>query len=346
MTEFRKGVAYSALLVGMLLATGSSSAARDQHSTVQTPAEPCAPDNGGITLPDGFCATVFADKIGHARHLVVSPDGAVYVNTWSGRYYGNDKPPEGGFLVALRDTTGDGVADQVVRFDDTVAKGGTGGTGIALHDGALYAEAHDRIVRYRLSAGSLAPTGDAETIVQSLPLTGDHPMHPFAIDASGGLYMDSGSATNACQIKNRSPRSPGNKPCTELETRAGIWRYDANRTGQLFSPAERYATGIRNAVGIALDSSGRGIWATQHGRDQLAENWPNLYTPEQGANLPAEELLRVEGGGDFGWPECYGGPVAAPIEESAQRGSGLRLLQAIRPVSSARTLRGALAARR
>jgi hypothetical protein len=58
MTEFRKGVAYSALLVGMLLATGSSSAARDQHSTVQTPAEPCADDNGGITLPAGFCATV------------------------------------------------------------------------------------------------------------------------------------------------------------------------------------------------------------------------------------------------------------------------------------------------
>ena len=62
MTEFRKGVAYSALLVGMLLATGSSSATRDEHSTVRTPAEPCAPDNGGITLPDGFCATVFADK--------------------------------------------------------------------------------------------------------------------------------------------------------------------------------------------------------------------------------------------------------------------------------------------
>ena len=265
---------------------------------------PCAPDNGGITLPDGFCATVFADKIGHARHLVVSSDGVVYVNTWSGKYYGDDKPPDGGFIVALRDMTGDGVADQVVRFGDTAAQGGTGGTGIALHDGALYAEAHDRIVRYRLSAGSLAPTGDAETIVQGLPLTGDHPMHPFAIDANSGLYMDSGSATNACQIENRIPRSPGHQPCTELETRAGIWRYDAKRTSQLFSPAERYATGIRNAVGVAFDSSG-GMWATQHGRDQLAENWPDLYTPEQGANLPAEELLRVEGGGDYGWPECY-----------------------------------------
>jgi len=34
-------------------------------------------------------------------------------------------------------------------------------------------------------------------------------------------------------------------------------------------------------------------------------NWPALYKPEQGANLPAEELLRVERGADYGWPECY-----------------------------------------
>src|SRR5206468_8553439 len=136
-------------------------------------------------------------------------------------------------------------------------------------------------------------------------LTGDHPLHPFAIDARGALYVNSGSATNACQVQNRMPRSPGHQPCTELETRAGIWRYDANRTGQRFSPAERFVTGTRNAGGIAVDSTGIGIYATQHGRDQLAENWPALYKPEQGANLPAEELVRVERGADYGWPECY-----------------------------------------
>ena len=97
----------------------------------------------------------------------------------------------------------------------------------------------------------------------------------------------------------------GDKPCTELETRAGIWRYDADRTDQKFSRAERYATGIRNADGIAIDPNGDGLYATQHGRDQLYENWPKLYTQKQGANLPAEELLHVQRGDDFGWPECY-----------------------------------------
>jgi mono/diheme cytochrome c family protein len=100
------------------------------------------------------------------------------------------------------------------------------------------------------------------------------------------------------------PNSPGINPCTELETRAGTWRYDANRTGQKFSPAERFATGLRNGEGIAFDSAGR-ILATQHGRDQLSQNFSKLYTTEQGANEPAEELVQLERGADYGWPYCY-----------------------------------------
>src|ERR1700738_2107674 len=110
----------------------------------------CTGDNGGITLPPGSCATVFADNVGHARHLVVAPNGVVYVNTWSGRYYKNDKPPAGGFLVALQDTKGTGKADVITRFGDGVAEGSAGGTGIQLYSGAIYAEVNDRIMKYAL----------------------------------------------------------------------------------------------------------------------------------------------------------------------------------------------------
>lgn len=264
----------------------------------------CAADNGGITLPPDFCASIFADSLGHARHLVVAPNGVVYVNTWSGRYYGRDTAKARGFLIALRDTSGHGRADVVARFGPSEASGAHGGTGIGLHDGWLYAEEGDRIVRYALPSAGIVPTGAPETIVSGLPLTGDHPMHPFAIDSAGALYVDLGSATNACQVKNRTLRSPGHKPCTELRTRAGIWKFDANRVGQPFSPAGRYATGIRNAVGIAIAPDGA-LYSTQHGRDQLAENWPSRYKPEQGAELPAEELLKIERDGDYGWPYCY-----------------------------------------
>jgi glucose/arabinose dehydrogenase len=270
-----------------------------------TPTAPCANDQSGIRVPAGFCATLFADDVGHARHMVVAPNGVVYVNTWSGSYYPNDVARSDAFLVALQDTKGSGRADVNQRFGETLQSGGHGGTGIALYSGHLYAETNDKIVRYVLAPGVIVPSGAPEVVVSGLPLTGDHPMHPFAIDVDGHLYVDVATATNSCQEKNRTLNSPGMQPCTELKTRGGIWRYDANRTGQVFSEAERYATGIRNADGIAIDASGHGVYSTQHGRDQLPTNWPDLYRPEQGPVLPSEELLKIRFHGDYGWPECY-----------------------------------------
>lgn len=266
--------------------------------------EACPNDDSGLMLPAGFCATIFADGIGHARHMVAAPNGVLYVNIWSGRYYGNDKPHEGGFLVALQDKSGAGKADVNERFGETVQSGGHGGTGIGMYKGSLFAEINDRIVRYSLPADGIVPSGSADTIVSGLPLGGDHPMHPFLIDPEGKMYVDVATATNACQQKNRTPHSPGISPCTELETRGGVWLYDANKTNQTFSPSDRFATGIRNAEGFASDASGR-IFATQHGRDQLYTNWPELYKPDQEATLPAEEVLHLKKGGDYGWPECY-----------------------------------------
>ena len=264
----------------------------------------CAQDNSGLTLPAGFCATVFADGIGHARHLVAGPGGALYVNTWSGEYFDMDKVHEGGFLVALQDKAGTGRADVIERFGETVQSGGKGGTGIGMFKGSLYAEINDRIVRYSIPAGAVVPQSPPETVVSGLPLGGDHPMHPFIISEDGSMYVDVASATNSCQPQNRQPKVPGAHPCTELETRGGIWRYDASKTSQTFSAADRFATGIRNAEGFAIDPAGN-LFFTQHGRDQLHSNWPDLYKPSEEATLPAEELMLLRSGADYGWPECY-----------------------------------------
>jgi glucose/arabinose dehydrogenase len=291
-------------VLGAWCAGGAAESAQSAPADAQPKSAACPENESGLKLAAGFCASIFADGIGHARHLVVAPNGVVYVNTWSGRYYGNDTPHAGGFLVALQDTTGAGKADVNQRFGETVQSGGAGGTGIGLYHGELFAEINDRIVRYTLPADSIVPEGPAVPIVAGLPLGGDHPMHPFAIDGDGSLYVDVATATNACQGQNRTPKSPGMDPCSELETRGGIWRYDANKTNQAFSPAERFATGIRNAEGFAIDAADH-IFVTQHGRDQLHANWPDLYKPEEEATLPAEELLRLNRGGDYGWPECY-----------------------------------------
>jgi glucose/arabinose dehydrogenase/mono/diheme cytochrome c family protein len=297
------GLKHSTLGAGVLLAllsVGVPPAASEEKGCSDA-------DAAGISLPKGFCATIFADKIGHARQLVVGPDGTVYVNTWSGVYYNNDTPHEGGFLVALKDTKGSGHADVVARFGPTFAQGAHGGTGIALYKNWLYAEINDKVVRYDVKDGVPSATAKPETILSGMPITGDHPMHAIAIDADGNMFVSMGSATNTCEVKNRMPHSPGNDPCTEAETRAGIWRYDANKTGQVFSAKERYAYGIRNPEGLDFDSSGR-FYSTQHGRDQLHEDWPELYTAQQGFELPSEEVMIVKKDTWYGWPKCYFDP--------------------------------------
>ena len=94
----------------------------------------------------------------------MAPDGTVYLNTWSGVYYGNDKPHDGGFVVALKDTKATGTADSSVRFGQIFADGGHGGTGIALYKDWLYAETNDKIVRYDVKSGP--PTSERPRLKQ------------------------------------------------------------------------------------------------------------------------------------------------------------------------------------
>src|SRR5713226_9935259 len=113
-------VAFTALYGGSQLVSSRN----QSNPAAEGKTQACPNDDSGLQLPAGFCATVFADGIGHARHMVVAPNGVVYVNTWSGRYYGNDTPHAGGFLVALQDSTGSGKANVNQRFGETVQSGG------------------------------------------------------------------------------------------------------------------------------------------------------------------------------------------------------------------------------
>ena len=134
------GILGAGVLAGLGLASAPAAAA-----------DACPGNNGGLKLSPGWCATIFADNLGHARQMVVAPNGVLYVNTWSGRYYDNDRPPAGGFLLALKDSKGTGHADIIKRFGDGVAQGSAGGTGIDYFGGGLYAEENDKIIRYALS---------------------------------------------------------------------------------------------------------------------------------------------------------------------------------------------------
>ena len=275
-------------------------------ATTDTVVAKCVGDNAGLTLPAGVCATVFADSVGRARHVAVASNGDVYVTLEGSepspekKVAGQTQQPQPASVVALRDTTGDGRADVTARI------GSLGNTGVALANGYLYVDEGARIVRYKRADDELSPGGSREVVVQNIPLAPGHRARSIAIGGDGALYVNVGSHTNSCQKRDRTLESPGKDPCTELETRAGIWRFDANKTGQSFTPGARYATGIRNGMGMTIRPNDGALIVTQHGRDQLHDNWPKVFpTTRYSADNPGEELLQVSQGDDFGWPYCY-----------------------------------------
>jgi glucose/arabinose dehydrogenase len=57
---------------------------------------------------------------------------------------------------------------------------------------------------------------------------------------------------------------------------------------------------------MAIEPKTNELYVMQHGRDQLADNWG--FPAEKSAETPAEEMLQVTKGADFGWPYCYFDP--------------------------------------
>lgn len=255
-----------------------------------------SPDNGGITLPDGFQAVVVADNVGSARQMTVDEDGDIYV-ALSNDHNGNG-------IAALRDTDGDGVADTTSYFGEYT------GTGIALHNGYLYFAPDTAIVRYSMEGVDLVPTSEPEMVVTGFPDQGSHAAKPITFDGQGHLYVNIGAPSNACQEESRTPGSPGMDPCPQLEWQGSAWQFDANTTGQtLQEDGYKYATGYRNAVALEWNSGANNLYLVQHGRDQLNTLWPEHFDEEDNAELPAEEFFKVDDGDNFGWPFTYYDPM-------------------------------------
>ncbi len=251
-----------------------------------------APDNGGIMLPEGFRAVVVADSLGAARHITVGDNGDIYIIL--------SRHENGNGMVALRDTDDDGIADQREYFSDIT------GTGIQLYEGYLYASTDTSVVRFALDGDHLVPSSAPEIVIEGFPKQNSHAAKPFTFDDDGHIYVNVGAPSNACQEQTRTPGSPGQDPCPQLERHGGIWQFNARETGQTQqNNGSRYASGIRNAVALDWSSQAGNLYVAQHGRDQLNQLWPDYYDEKDNAELPAEELLLVKEGSVFGWPYTY-----------------------------------------
>ncbi len=245
----------------------------------------------GLQLPAGFTATIIADNLGNARHLAVAPNGDVYIKL--------GRPKNGAGIIWLH-KTGTGEKYQQQGF------GNYGGTGIAIKDNYLYASSDKEIFRYALNNNfKVTDENNPEKIVTGLESRNQHTSKSIALDNKGNLYVNIGAYSNACQEVDRGKDSKGMMPCPILERAGGIWQFKNNVSNQSYAQGTRYATGLRNVVGLDWNTQLNQLFVMQHGRDQLHDLFPKIYTAQQSADLPAECLYALYPGADCGWPYIY-----------------------------------------
>lgn len=245
----------------------------------------------GIRTAADLQASIFADGIGKLRHMVVHSSGAVLGAL--------AEEVNGKGIVLMRDDDDDGTADTIGYFADDLS-----GTGMAIDGDLLYYGADDRVLRFKLDADGRV-MDKPRVVVGGFTINNMHDTKSITLDGAGNLYVNFGVPSNACMKKSRSKGSPGMQPCPILESYGGVWRFDANATGQVQSDGELYSTGHRNAVALEWNHIVNALYLVNHGRDQLSTFFPEFFNDEKNAELPAEEFHRVDKGDDLGWPYSY-----------------------------------------
>ena len=218
-------------------------------------------DLGRLKLPEGFHIAVFATAP-NARMLAFSPGGVLLVTNMSD-----------GQVLAFPDSKHTGKAERSV----TVLSDLNAPHGIAFHNGKLYVAEINAVRRYDWDETQLKALNGQK--LTDLPGSGGGHSTRTIIFWNGKMYVSAGSSCNVC--KEDDPR------------RAAVTEYNQDGRGE-----HVLASGLRNAVGLALNPKTNTIWAVDNGRDWLGDNLPPEEVDELGTN-----------GGNFGWPYCYGDRV-------------------------------------
>lgn len=263
------------------------------------------PDDGGIVLPPGFRALVFADnlvvgkRVGNTgerlRGLAVAPNGDVYAKGRVGKIW------------ALRDTNGDGRADEIKEFGP-----GDGGTHIMFHDGWLYHSSRTAIYRYKYTPGELVPSGEMQTIVRQLPAEKDHDAKSFGFDESGHMIVEIGSPYNVLSDGDRRLGAKGKTDAEVAEfqkTYGGFWRFDPNRPNQTQADGTRFSTGHRHSLALQWHPGSKNFFMVQMGRDNLNVVDPVHYDELDNAERVSEVMHLLKEGSNLGWPYSYWDPI-------------------------------------
>ncbi len=292
----KKTISYLSLLLVITGLTNLNACAADSLKVATKAGVVAEADNAGLKLPDGFSAVKAADNLGHVRHIAVTAQGDLYAKIMG-------RVAAGKGILRLRDTDGDG------KFEQITGLGNYGGTGIAIKNGYLYASSDEEVFRYKLNdKGEVIDPAQAEKIITGLKKGNQHETKSVTLDNTGNIYVNIGAYSNSCQEQDRTPGSKGRMPCPILDSAGGIWQFKADKLNQTYGDGVRYATGLRNVVGLDWNTQTNQLYVMQHGRDQLHDLFPALYDNQSSADLPAETMYALNKGDNAGWPYVYYDP--------------------------------------
>jgi len=248
------------------------------------------PESAGLTVPSGFESSIVADNLGSARHIAITSEGNIYVKL--------NKAKNGKGILYLHQA--DGQATVVNGFGDYA------GTGMYIKDGYLYASSNEDVYRYKLNdKGEVINPSEPEHIVTGLLNRHEHESKSIVLDNNGNIYVNVGAYSNSCQVKDRQKGSQGRPGCPILDSAGGIWEFKADKLNQHYGDGIHYAKGLRNVVGLDWNQQDNQLFVMQHGRDQLHDLYPDMYTTQQSAIEPAECLYALKQGDNAGWPYIY-----------------------------------------
>lgn len=226
-------------------------------------------------VPAGFTVNEFAAGFNNARYIKAAPNGDVFVV---------ESNP--GRVKVLRDTNGDGVADETTVFAD----GLTRPFGLAFYPANdpnpkyVYIGNTGSVVRIPYKNGDTKAMATPEMIVENMP-TGNE-----AVGGGGHWTRDIAfSRDNKTMFVAVGSRSNVSDNASE-NRRANILSFTPDGKNESV-----YASGIRNPVGIAVEPATGKLWTSVNERDNL------------GDNLVPDYVTSVKEGGFYGWPWYYMG---------------------------------------
>jgi glucose/arabinose dehydrogenase len=225
------------------------------------------PGNAKLQVPEGFKVELFATGLNNPRLMRVAPNGDIFLA---------ETGP--GNIKVFRGMTAEGKPEQVTVF----ASGLNIPFGIAFYPLGpdpqwVYVANMDSVVRFPYHNGDLIASAPPQHLAD-LASGGHHRSRDIQFSPDGKkMFVSVGSQENVDD-------SPAEK------NRAAILEYNPDGSGMRI-----YASGLRNAVGIAVNPTTSELWASVNERDGL------------GNDLVPDYITHVQEGGFYGWPWFYMG---------------------------------------